>query len=416
MIAIQYRYLAYVIVLMMTSLSYGKAHDLAALPPCLSVLFVGDSITYVNNMPAIASAIARSQGRCVNASMVASGGESLRDHWQSGDVERALKTASWRYVIFQDQSSFGEVYLVNGQYRVHDATELFTYGHYLFQSVRRCGGSPIVFLPWARRLAPARDVDYTRWAYGKFARDENALLVPAMDAWAIAQRQLPDVNFYLPDGVHPTSAGSYLTAALFVAALVKVNPVGASTTILGPAVDFQSGSVKPGAAVLLADLPQIVGNRLQRIAFDVARRNPEIQLVEPHPINLPTVPRGQTLQSRMLEGRWVGSSLVYPYPATISLEICTRPTLTVNAVVYFGGHPDTLRFSDHHPLLTTKSLTFTDAQGPNGGRVSYTAALDGRALSGIGQILVPHAPIYGIGVWSARRRASSTCTRRGGDV
>lgn len=397
---------------MMTSLSHGKAHRLATSHPCLLVLFVGDSFTYVNNMPALASGIARSQRRCVITSMVASGGESFRDHWQSGDVERALKRAPWKYVVFQDQSTFGEVYLVNGQSRAHDATELFTYGHQLFKSVRRRGGSPIVFLPWANRAAPQRDIRYIRWAYAKLAKDENALLVPAMDAWAEAKRQLPYVNLYLPDGLHPTSAGSYVTAALFVAALVKVSPVGASTTILGPAVDLQSGKVKPATTVLLVDLPKTVGSRLQRIALDITRRNRMMQQMEPQPIKVPTVPSGQTLQSRLLEGRWVGRSLVYPYPATITLEICTRPALTVDAVLYFGGHPDTVRFSDHDPVLTTKSLTFTDGQGPDGGKVSYTAALGEGELSGIGQILVPHVPIYGIGVWSARRKGSLASGRR----
>lgn len=371
---------------------------------CTSVLFVGDSVTYVNNLPALVSKIAESKNRCMIASMVASGGESLRDHWLSGDVDHALNTRHWQYVVFQDQSTFGEVYLVNGQYRVHDATGLFTYGHRLFAMVRRYGGTPIVFLPWTTRSAEARDAQYVRWAYVKFANDEHALLVPAMDAWAMAQRELPDVNIFLPDGIHPTAAGSYLTAALFYAAIAKASPVGATATILGSPVDFQTGSVVPNATVLLADLPEQLATRLQQIAWDVAQQGSPSQPVKPPPISLPRVPTGQTIRIGALDGQWAGPIRLYPYPATMTLKVCTRPVVSIGATIDFGGRPDSIRFVDRRPTVSEKSFIFTDAHGPDGGRVRYTAVLTPNALAGIGEILVRNAPIYGIGTWSVTRR------------
>jgi hypothetical protein len=377
---------------------------------CISVLFVGDSVTYVNNLPELVSKIAESKNRCVIASMIASGGESLRDHWLSGDVERALKARYWQYVVVQDQSSFGEVYLVNGKYRVHDATELFAYGHRILAMVRRHGGKPVVFLPWTARSAEARDAQYVRWAYVKFARDERALLVPAMDAWGVARSELPDVNFFLPDGLHPTAAGSYLTAALFYAAIAKASPLGATTTILGPPVDFQTGTIVPRATVLLADVPEQLGKRLQLIAMDVAQRGFPSQPVKPAPISLPRLPTGQAIRIGTLDGQWAGPIRLYPYPATMTLEVCTRPVLSIGATIDFGGRPNSIRFVDRRPTVGAKSFAFTDAHGPNGGRVRYTAVLKSSALAGIGEILVRNAPIYGIGIWSVTRRTSRCST------
>jgi hypothetical protein len=387
----------------------APAHSGLPLPHgCLSVLFVGDSVTYVNNMPEIVSQIARSKNRCVQVAMVASGGESLRDHWESGDVKRHLQAQRWNDIVFQDQSTFGKTYLVDGEYRAQDARDLFVYGHRLFAIARDHGAHPILFLPWAVRSAPGRDVQFTRWAYSTFAKNENAQLVSAMDAWAIAQRRLPDINLYSSDGLHPTAAGSYLTAALFYAALVKESPVGATGTTLGPAVDFQSGRVVPGTTVLLTDLPPSIGSRLQKVALEVAQRGRQTPPLKPSPIPLPKVRRGEKISIGCLAGRWAGSSRVYPYAATMTLDIRTHP-LIVEALVDFGGHPDAIHFTDYRPKLAARSLIFTDARGPNGGYVRYTAALERNVLSGIGEIIVPRYPIYGIGTWSTQR-SSTDCS------
>ena len=139
----------------------GPCRSVAQVVPgsgCISVLFVG-SLTYVNNLPALYSAVAKSKERCVNAAMVASGGESLREHWETGDVVKTLRLHHWTFVVLQDQTSFGEVYLVNGRSHVHDANNLFIYGGKLVRRIRASGSVPILFLPWASRDMDPRDAE-----------------------------------------------------------------------------------------------------------------------------------------------------------------------------------------------------------------------------------------------------------------
>jgi hypothetical protein len=379
----------------------------AAEPPtsgCISVLFVGDSLTYVNNLPAIYSAIAKSKGRCVNAAMVASGGESLREHWNSGDVAKALTMRRWSFVVLQDQTTFGEVYLVNGHPRLHDARDFFIYGSKLVERIRAAGSVPILFLPWTPKDMDPRDTEFVRWAYESFGLKQQITIVPVGYAWKQASQypQLP--SLYLPDGTHPTATGSYLAAALFVVYLNKVNPEGAVSSVLGNAVDFDSGIVNRQSRVVLADVEPASALLLQKIAWSTGRfvfRRAERQ---PPPLRLPVLQTGGGLGAGNLKGEWVGKSSVYPYPATMRLTICEKP-LAVEGVVDFGGRPDTIRFADFSPHLTLRMLTFVDLHGPNGGRVRYKAALNETHLTGIGEIVVVSAPIYAIGEWSLTRRA-----------
>ena len=404
------------ILITLTSLGVRGAGPAASAPttPCVSVLFVGDSLTYVNNMPELVARIGQSKGRCIVTSMVASGGESLRDHWQSGDVERALLERRWQYVVIQDQSTFGEAYLVNGDYRVHDASDLFTYGHLIMALVRKHGGTPVVYLPWAARFQQPRDTLYVRWAYVTFARGEHATIVPAMDAWARARRQLPAVNFFRPDGLHPTAAGAYLTAALFYAKIGRASPLGATTTIVGPSVDFETGTLGKNARVQLVDMPEELGEHLQRIALEVADQPAAMQPAKPGPIVLPTVPIGQAFRVGALEGQWKGPIHLYPRSGILTLYVCAQPRMTVRATIDLTAGTQSHSFVDSRPTITASSLAFTDHHGPSGGRIKYTAALTSKGLAGVGEILVPNAPIYGIGTWSAARQSKGCGTS--GDV
>jgi hypothetical protein len=373
---------------------------------CLNVLFIGDSLTYANNLPRVFSELARSKGACARAAMVAQPGESLKDHWVSGDAVRAIRSGRWSFVVLQDQSTFGEVYLVNGIARIHDADDLFDYGGRLANVAKTHGSIPVAFLPWSQRGSNLHDERFLRWAYETFARREGAMVAPAGIAWRVASRRVPGASLYRGDGLHPTSGGTYLTAALFLAVLAKVNPEGAASTILGQAVDLDTGAIKESAPVLLADISPDVARALQRVAWDVTQ-SPVASTAKPAPIKVPRLGVGEPIDLRALTGMWVGFLDVYPYSATLRLEIC-RTEPTVRGVVDFGGRPESVTFFDRSPKLGSTTLVFTDRKGPNGGVVRYQAIRDGTVLRGIAEILVKRAPIYGIGTWSLSRRSSPT--------
>jgi len=52
---------------------------------CMRVLFLGNSYTYVNDLPSTFAQLARSAGRPVEVAMVANGGETLTQHAASSE-------------------------------------------------------------------------------------------------------------------------------------------------------------------------------------------------------------------------------------------------------------------------------------------------------------------------------------------
>ena len=74
------------------------------------VLFIGNSLTSVNNLPAMVAAIAKSQGVEVIHDAHAPGGTRLRDHAANEKLLGKLRKGSWDFVVLQEQSelpSFG---------------------------------------------------------------------------------------------------------------------------------------------------------------------------------------------------------------------------------------------------------------------------------------------------------------------
>jgi len=67
------------------------------------VLFVGNSLTYVNNLPAVFAALAGSQGRQVETGMLVSGGASLQDHLTTGAVAAQLDGGHYATVVMQER-------------------------------------------------------------------------------------------------------------------------------------------------------------------------------------------------------------------------------------------------------------------------------------------------------------------------
>src|SRR5262245_23603813 len=69
--------------------------------PC-RVLFIGNSLTYVNDLPAMVTALADSAGAGpLVVESVVFGGYSLEDHWNQGDALRAIERGGWSVVVLQ---------------------------------------------------------------------------------------------------------------------------------------------------------------------------------------------------------------------------------------------------------------------------------------------------------------------------
>lgn len=67
------------------------------------VLFVGNSLTYVGNLPAVFSALARANGHVVKSYMVVSPGGTLSERLNDGSAERGLRKCQCSSMILQER-------------------------------------------------------------------------------------------------------------------------------------------------------------------------------------------------------------------------------------------------------------------------------------------------------------------------
>lgn len=69
----------------------------------LSVLFVGNSLTYVGNTPAVLDALAAASGTLVSSDMIVEGGATLTQRVNDGSIGRALAGKRYSVLVLQER-------------------------------------------------------------------------------------------------------------------------------------------------------------------------------------------------------------------------------------------------------------------------------------------------------------------------
>src|SRR5207245_1915843 len=83
--------------------------DQAGASGCTRVLFIGNSYTYVNDLPAMFAGLARSGGHRVETAMVAEGGATLAEHAASAATSAATTSKKWDVVVLKEETALPEV-------------------------------------------------------------------------------------------------------------------------------------------------------------------------------------------------------------------------------------------------------------------------------------------------------------------
>lgn len=173
-------------------------------PKTLRVLFVGNSLTATNDLPAVVTGIARQAGRRLEYRTVAPGGYALEDHWNEGEARAALSSGPWDVIVMQQ----GPSALPESQANLREWATRFA------DEARARGVRPALLTVWPesyRRSALTEVIT----SYRRAAAAAGAELLPGGLAWRLAWRCDPQLALYGPDGFHPSRLGTY-TAALTV--------------------------------------------------------------------------------------------------------------------------------------------------------------------------------------------------------
>ena len=213
------------------TLTLAIAGDLRAKDE-VRVLFIGNSYTYLNDLPRMMEELAASAHppRFVKTEIAGEGGATLQRHWEAGRAVETIRKGAWDFVVLQEQGTLGQTtnYAINAPATFHEYARKFD------GEIRKSGARTVLLMTWARKDAP-RDQALLTDAYTKIGAELKAMVVPAGIAWQHALREHPAIPLHAPDHSHPAPAGSYLTACVLYAALFGSSPQGLSALSLAEA-------------------------------------------------------------------------------------------------------------------------------------------------------------------------------------
>jgi hypothetical protein len=167
-------------------------------PGVISLLFLGNSLTYYNEMPAMTEALARGEGRPLRVDAVTRSGVTLGQIWNETTALRDLWRRHWDYVVLQGGAG--------AAHPLFNASEFDRDLARLASEVRRSGATPLFYLVW-RPDVPAE----FEAASLASARRAGLRVVPAGIAWRelVESRRFARLDW---DGLHPDTFGAYLVA------------------------------------------------------------------------------------------------------------------------------------------------------------------------------------------------------------
>jgi hypothetical protein len=191
---------------------------MCALASVVCVLFVGNSLTEANALPALVARLAPLQ---VDARVA--GGYALEDHWNLGGVHEAIVNGHYDVVVLQQgPSSLPE-----------SRENLVEWARTFAAAIRAAGGRPALFTVWPESWRAAAFGAVVS-SYRAAAEAVHGLLLPAGDAWRRVLRAHPRLPLYGPDGFHPSRLGTYAAAVTIAAGITGRPALGMPRLGLAP--------------------------------------------------------------------------------------------------------------------------------------------------------------------------------------
>lgn len=187
----------------------------------LRVLWVGNSFTFFNDLPAIVQQIASTQRVKLSCTRILKGGERFSGHLKNPALLEALAAGGWDYVVLQEQST------APAMSSSQVVREVYPYARALDSLAH--AGSPdtrvIFYMTWGHKngsrisqpaYPPVNSYETMQQrlmtSYLEMAYDNDAWCAPVGMAWRRVRAERPDLLLYAQDCFHPALPGSYLAA------------------------------------------------------------------------------------------------------------------------------------------------------------------------------------------------------------
>ena len=177
----------------------------------MRILFIGNSFTARNNLPGLLAGLAAERGITIEHRLISAGGASLRQHLNAGKALNEIATGNYDTVVLQEQSTLP----AKNPTRMHENVRDF------HTAISQAGAETALYMTWSRKNAPQEPLTK---AYATIASELDATLVPAGLIWQHFQTTHATPALHDSDNSHPALAGTYLTACVFLIALLHEDP------------------------------------------------------------------------------------------------------------------------------------------------------------------------------------------------
>lgn len=212
------------VLLLLSLLFYGQTK---------SVLFLGNSYTYVNNLPQLTANIANSVGDTLMFDSNTPGGYTLEGHSTNTISLNKIEQGNWDFVVLQEQSQ--RPALPISQVEV----DVFPYARFLdsvinvynpccetmfYRTWGRKNGDSYYCPTWPPVCTYEGMDSLLHLRYMMMADSNNAVVSPVGSVWRYIRKNFPTIELYQSDESHPSAAGSYAAACCFYTSIFRKDP------------------------------------------------------------------------------------------------------------------------------------------------------------------------------------------------
>ncbi len=203
----------------------------------LSILFLGNSFTHMNDMPAIFNKIAIAKGKSVHVSKNTQAGASFHVHTTRLDMFEKIKERKWDYIVLQAYSRE----FCHPKHYIDTAS--IPYITQIIDSIKlnNACSNLLLYNTWGYKNGFAEREEINTYekmqdsiicGY-KYVSDIYKIpIVPVGMVWKYVRENNPELNLYVEDEAHPNKLGSYLSACTFYTALFNETPEGVITSTI----------------------------------------------------------------------------------------------------------------------------------------------------------------------------------------
>ena len=198
----------------------------------IKVLFVGNSHTYMNDMPQLFREVyGQTTGCSAEVTMLAYSGRPLSWHLaEHFSLRFALLYGGYDYCVIQQAA-----------HPFPPEEETLADGRELIDLCRQTGTTPVLYMTWAEARFPENQQKMID-TYTKLRDLTGARLAPVGIAWQWLRKAHPEVELFYKDGEHASPYGDLLIAAVLTATLAGTADVRLPAHVR----DFQAAFGAPG--------------------------------------------------------------------------------------------------------------------------------------------------------------------------